>query len=130
MKKIIIGLLILAASIAVFYFVYNKPSDKPGQENDEKELIVGKWKAISLDDFDSLAVKHFLTFNKNGTLIRSQSDSGINDTTSYKWISSSEISWSEDPKDTDGHSYKIARLTKDSLQFQITDSIVALLIKQ
>lgn len=130
MKKIIIGLLVIAASVTVFYFANNRTSDKPDQEKDVKELIVGKWKAISLDDFDSLSVKYYLTFNKNGTLIRSQSDEESTDTSSYKWVSATEIQWSENAKDTTGRSYKIIKLTKDSLEFHIIDSIFALFIKQ
>ncbi len=121
-------LFVLAAGTAMFFLLRKKQGTKD-LATINQELIIGKWKTIPVDADDSTFSSYILTFHKNGTLTRFQTDAEIDDTTFYTWKNESEIHWNMNANDAVGHDYKIAKLTKDSLQFTIADSILVLFTK-
>lgn len=130
MKKIIIGLLIVAAGAGAFYYFNQRTCNKPLQDSLSKELIIGKWKAVAEQSAkDSAQPIYHYEFQQAGTIIHSLNDSAITDSSQYEWGRSNELIWKENVADTIGKIYSIVILTKDSLQIQSKDSTTTLFIK-
>lgn len=99
MKKVFIGLLILAAGAATFFLLQEKNKPIAGN-NIQKEWIVGKWKLDSIilpkDSTNSfmagiagivapVLMKYRYEFRKDGAISFSLGDSLTKDSTRYKW---------------------------------------------
>ncbi|MGB3005611.1 MAG: hypothetical protein WBC06_03815 [Chitinophagaceae bacterium] len=126
MKKLLIGLLIIAAGTAAFFLFRNK---KETIVTDEltKEWILGKWKPGERND--SNFSRFQFDFKKDGNVVRSIKDSSITDTSYYEWNKANELVWKEKASDSTGKVYLVSKLTLDSLMIQAVDSSTILLIK-
>ena len=129
MKKLFIGLLVVAAGGAAFFYFNQKSGNKPAQDSLNKELIIGKWKTDAVPANDSGFYKYSYSFQKEGIVFRSLSDSVKADTTHYEWSKANELVWKENASDSTGKIYSVVKLTQDSLQVQSKDSSTVLFIK-
>ncbi|MBK8952888.1 MAG: hypothetical protein IPM85_11995 [Chitinophagaceae bacterium] len=81
MKKILIGLLLVAAATAAYFFLYKKYDTEPVKKATNQELLIGKWKTNSVHSVtDSLQTQYSYDFQKEGNAFRSISDSARADT--------------------------------------------------
>ena len=143
MKKVFIGLLMLAAGAATFFLLQKK--DKPITRNNiQKEWIIGKWKLDSLhflkDSNDNFLVgimgmvepnlkKYHYEFTKDGSISVSLGDSLTKDSSRYEWNKKDQLIWKEYPTDTTGEVFNVSIPHKDSLVVQSQDSSVLLFTK-
>src|SRR5690348_10058143 len=113
MKKIFIGLLIIAAGAGTYYFL-QKEKAKTIVAVDQQELLTGKWKLDSLSGLshdsstpllkslvllDSAWMKRQYDFQKNGKLVQLATDSAKPDTAFYEWTKKKELLWKDAPAD-------------------------------
>jgi hypothetical protein len=141
MKKVFIGLLIIAAGAGTFYFLQKK---KAGTDKAvEKELLIGNWKMDSLHLApknsanlvtallltDSGIHKYRFSFQKEGTFLQTINDSVKADTSYYEWPKKNELMIKESVKDSAGETYLIKKLSMDTLVLQSKDSAVFVLTK-
>jgi hypothetical protein len=136
MKKLFIGLLVVAAGAGAFFYFNQKSGAKPTQETLNKELIIGKWKTDAVMANDSGFNKYRYDFQKEGIVLRSLNDSIKADTSHYEWSNANELVWSkwtplekEKASDSIGTTYSVIKLTTDSLQVQSKDSVTVLFTK-
>ena len=144
MKKVFIGLLILAAGAGAFYFLQKK--DKPFTGSSfQKEWIVGKWKLDSIllpkDSNDNFMagilgivapdlMKYRYELKQDGTISFSLGDSLIKDSSLYEWNKENQLVWKEYPADTTSNNvFKVSTLNEDSLVLQAEDSSLLLFTK-
>jgi len=133
MKKLFIGLLIIAAGAGAYYLLQKKKS-----EAFEKEFLIGKWKMDSLyvsskdsasqvitgiTASDSNLHKYQLDFQKGGTILQTLKDSVKADTAWYEWRKD-ELLIRESAKDSTTKIYTVKKLNIDSLILQSKDSAV------
>ncbi|MEI9944782.1 MAG: phosphoribosylaminoimidazolesuccinocarboxamide synthase [Chitinophagaceae bacterium] len=142
MKKLFIGLLIIAAGAATYFYLQNKKTSEANAL--QKELVIGKWKMESVQavtdssndlltgimaTVDSNLLKYNYEFTKEGNILRSLGDSITKDTSRYAWDKKDQIIWKDDAADTIGTTLQIFKLNKDSLQVQSSDSTIVLFTK-
>ena len=143
MKKLFIGLLIIAAGAGAYYFLQKKKSET--SIDLEKELLVGKWKMDSLNlsprdsatafilglmsPGDSTLSKSQFDFQKEGTFIQTHNDQLQNDTSYYEWEKKNKLLIKEATKDSTGEIYSVNKLNIDSLILQSKDSTIFVLTK-
>ncbi|HEX6191098.1 MAG TPA: hypothetical protein VFZ42_01985 [Chitinophagaceae bacterium] len=135
MNKLIIGLLLIAATAGTFYVLQKKRSNVT---NDyvKKELILGKWKIKSYDAVedsshsllvgimalvDSNTFKYTYEFTKDKKVLRLLGDSVSIDTSEFDW-QNDLLLWKEDRQDTTGELLLVKKLDKDSLRLMSDDS--------
>jgi lipopolysaccharide export system protein LptC len=135
MKKIVIGLLVIAAGAGVYYFLQTK---KTASENKlQKELLIGKWKmdSLSVRSHDSTGEatialigaldSNFYTYHydvlADGHILQSLHDTITTDTSYYEW-KGNELLIKEGTKDTTAEAFTISTLTTDSLVILSKDS--------
>ena len=133
MKKLFIGLLVVAAGAGAF-LLFNKKKSAISTTEINKELIIGKWNPTAFGSDvvpvnDSSFSKYSYQFEKDGVLLRSISDSAKADTAHYEWNKANELVWKEKASDSIGKIYSIVKLTSDSLQLQAADSATMLFTK-
>lgn len=143
MKKVFIGLLMLAAGAATFFLLQKK--DKPITRNNiQKEWIIGKWKLDSVllpkdTNVNFIAgimkmiepdlMKYHYEFKKDGSISVSLGDSLTKDSSRYEWNKKDQLIWKEYPTDTTGEVFNVSIPHKDSLVVQSQDSSVLLFTK-
>ena len=143
MKKLFIGLLIIAAGAGAYYFLQKKKTESPVAI--EKDLLLGKWKMDSLyvppgdsaaafllaliSPSDSSLRKLRIDFQKGGTFLQNLDDPRRNDTSFYQWGKKNELLIKESAKDSTGEIYSVNKLNVDSLILQSKDSTVFVLTK-
>lgn len=126
MKKIIIGLLIVAAGAAAYYLYTRKKSNDPVTEN-KNELILGKWKLISATGgYDSLVKKYEYEFIQDSIALIRDSAEATADSSIYAWSKTGELQFKENAADSTTDSFVVLKLNKDSLQVRNKDSITYL----
>ena len=143
MKKLFIGLLIIAAGVASFFYLRKKDNTTVTSDI-KKEWIVGQWKIESIqlgkdsaNNFmvgimglvDSNTMKYNYEFTKEGNILRVLGDSISKDTSLYEWNKKNQLVWKEDKTDSTGSTLTVATLNKDSLQLQTVDSTSFLFTK-
>ena len=143
MKKVFIGLLILAAGAATLFLLQKKDKHITGH-GIQKEWIVGKWKLDSIllpkDSSDNFAagilgivapdlMKYHYEFKKEGAIFFSLGDSLMKDSSRYEWNKKDQLIWKEYPADTSGDIFNVSILNKDSLTLQSEDSTTLLFTK-
>ena len=143
MKKLFIGLLIIAAGVATFFYL-RKKDNTTAASGIKKEWIVGQWKIESVkpgkdsaNNFmmgimglvDPNTMNYHYEFTKEGNILRSLRDSVSKDTSLYEWNKSNQLVWKEDKMDSTGSTLTVATLNKDSLQLQTVDSTTFLFTK-
>ncbi|HEY6505965.1 MAG TPA: hypothetical protein VIZ28_18450 [Chitinophagaceae bacterium] len=142
MKKLFIGLLIIAAGAGTYFFLQNK---KPSVENNiQKELVTGKWKLNSFESMpndssinvsvllaamESNFMKYRYDFKPGGNILRSVSDSAKADTSYYEWTKDNQLAWKENAADSTGELFSVMKLTNDSLLLLSGDSATLLFTK-
>jgi len=126
MKKLFIGLLVVAAGTGVF-FLLNKKKNTEAITSLNKELIIGKWKTDAVIANDSAFNKLHYNFEKEGLLIIS--DSTEADSTHYEWSKTNDLVWKDKATDSSGKTYSVLKLTADSLRVQSPDSTTILFTK-
>jgi len=118
MKKLLIGLLVVAAGAGAFYFL-NKKKGSAETTSVNKELLLGKWKPVSKEPgTDTLHPLYHFDFQKNGLAMRSVSDTIKADSVYYEWNKAGELLVKENAADSVGVAYVIVKLSADSLQVQ------------
>ena len=128
MKKLIIGLLIVAAGAGTYmYFQNKKASEKPQPDH---ALINGTWQADTLQaGKDKAFAGNSYNFADSNRLILTSKDSlAVKDTLEYNWEKNGQLSWKH-KKDSAAISFSVISLSKDSLQLQTADSSHILLLK-
>ena len=128
MKKIFIGLLIIAAGTAS-YFLFIQKKNKPFTQSLNKELIIGKWITREAFPGDTVLPRHGFEFQKEGLVIRLEGDSVRADTAHYEWNKNNELLWKQSKTDSISKTFQVNKLTTDSLILQRADSSVLLFIK-
>ncbi|MEI9807742.1 MAG: hypothetical protein WDO16_07625 [Bacteroidota bacterium] len=137
MKKIFIGLLIIAAGVGVYYFLQTQKT--PAANSIQKELVTGKWRLSSLDVktkdssayflsllsvIDSNLTRYQYDFKEDGYVFKSLGDTVSTDTSQYKWTAGNELAWKESATDSAGEIFTVTRLSADSLIMQAKDSAI------
>lgn len=125
MKKLLTGLLILAAGAGIYFFLLRK-KDTPSSAAINKELIIGQWKTDAVMKNDSGFNRYRYDFRQNGDVVRLLTDSVKADTTHFEWNKNNELVWKEKAADSTGKIYTVTRLTTDSLQVLSADSVTIL----
>ncbi|MBL7745872.1 MAG: hypothetical protein JNM19_00470 [Chitinophagaceae bacterium] len=128
MKKLLIGLLVIAAGAGAF-FLLNKKKNTAETTSVNKELILGKWKPLSKEpEADTIQPMYQFDFQKNGLAMRSVSDTVKADSVYYEWNKAGELVVKEKVTDSAGVAYVVVKLTADSLQVQSKINKVNLLL--
>lgn len=137
MKKVFIGLLLLAAGAATFFLLQKNQMPAAGTGIQQEQLI-GKWKLDSLrflkDSNDNFLVgimamvdphlkEYQYEFKRDGAIALSLGDSLTKDSSRYVWREK-KLSWMENPADTAGTVFTVSLLNKDSLILQSEDSVL------
>ena len=137
MKKLFIGLLIVAAGAGTFYFLQQ---DKNKSDNlFQKDLLVGKWKIDSVYSSsggpywftvfkDSSFRKCEIDFRREGGIVQSCQGEVATDTSHFEW-KKNELLIKDAAKDSSGESFAINRLVKDTLILQSKDSALFVLTR-
>ncbi len=132
MKKLFIGLLILAAGTGMYFFVTNKT--RISEELNYKTLIVGKWKLDSINyredsirnglsaGLDSLAMQYTYELKENGTTRMFSGDSLMQESSVYEWKKDRQLVWKDSPADTSGTTLTVLQLDKNKLIVLTNDS--------
>ncbi len=143
MKKLFIGLLILAAGAATF-FLLQKKDKQIITSNIQQERIIGKWKLDSLlflkdanDNFmvgimgmvDPHLMKYQYEFTRDGYLSLWLGDALTKDSTRYEWAEKNKLVWKDYPSDTSANVFNVSLLSNDSLILQSEDSSILLFTK-
>ena len=143
MKKLFIGLLIVAAGAAIFFLLQKKVRPLTASTF-QQEKIIGKWKFDSIlftnDSIEKLMPgivlmvdsnlrKYHYEFTKDGSIAFSVGDSLVKDSSTYEWNEEKQLVWKEKPADSSGDVFNITQLTNDSLALQSNDSSVLLFTK-
>ncbi len=129
MNKLLIGLLVVAVGAGAYFFLLKK--DKPIADNEfKKEWIVGKWKTEPQQPAKDSAQPLFqYEFLKDGSLLRSISDTVKADSLRYEWSKDKELTWKTSSTDSAGTVFAVLKLNKDSLVLQSKDSVQTLYSK-
>ena len=137
MKKILIGLLIVAAGAAI-YFLLPKQQKTISNLDSQKELLIGKWKLDSLvypqkpsaDDFmtsvmgmvDSLYLQYQYDFDNAGIIHILKKDSLTKDSSRYEWSGDHQLKWKEAAPDTNAYLFNVNKLDTAKLELESSDS--------
>ena len=141
MKKLFIGLLIIAAGAGTYYILQKKKTNN--DQHLDKELLVGQWKVdalhVSPKDSANLAAILLLNdstlkntrydFQKDGHFVQTHHDAGKSDSSYYEWNNKNELLIKESPGDSLSEIYSINKLDKDSLILRSKDSAVFVLTR-
>lgn len=124
MKKVLIGLIIIAAGAGIFFYLRSKQNPITENSNKNKELILGTWKvdsshSVDLADssdqslIDSIYKSTIYTFKPNGqvamTILQDKASA------SYEFITDSTILWTLHHKDSVVTYVKILQLDSSNL---------------
>ncbi len=120
MKKLFIGLLVIAAGTGIYFYFNQKASPKPPQDVLKKELIIGNWKN-GQQIIDTALPNYNYEFLKNGIVLRSKSDSTKVDSIHYEWDKNDALVIKEKLTDSTGKLFTVVKLTIDSLQLKPED---------
>ncbi|MBI5370693.1 MAG: hypothetical protein HZA79_01570 [Sphingobacteriales bacterium] len=124
MKKIFIGLLVIAAGAAAYFlFIQKKTTTEPVSVN--PELILGKWNAEGrLTGKDSLKTGYQYEFQKDGLALFADTAASKTDSFHYEWNKTGQLLVKGNAADSTADLFTVIRLTSDSLQLKGADSLV------
>jgi hypothetical protein len=124
MKKLFIGLLIIAAGTGGF-FLLRKKNNITTTTN--KDWIIGKWQIQPPNPvIDTTFTLYQYDFQKEGVLLQSLKDSIATDTMHYEWNKRSQLVWKKVKADSTERIFEVAKLGKDSMEVRGADSIKVL----
>ena len=123
MKKFFIGLLVVAAGTAVYFFVIRKKNNAPAIAGINQALLTGKWKAVT----DSAATAIQLEFRQDGMALSAGSEK--TDTLYYNWKGPRELLLKKNTTDTSGIQFTVTQLSADSLVVQDAENASSLFTK-
>ncbi len=118
MKKIFIGLLIIAAGAGAYYLLSQQKSTVPTSENNEN-LLLGKWKSTSKDSVFAGLEYEFL---KEGIALIRDTTNASADSSIYEWNKKGELLFRENQADSSADVFTVLLLTKDSLEVRTTEN--------
>ncbi len=122
MKKIFIGLLILAAGAGAYYLLSQQKQIEPLSVSKET-LLLGKWKAgFPAQGKDSLFAGLQYEFQKEGIALIIDTANAKTDSSVYEWNKTGELLFREHASDSAAVVYTVMLLTKDSLQVKNKDN--------
>jgi hypothetical protein len=141
MKNVIMAVLLIAAIGAGVYFLFFSKKKPAGENEIQKELVIGKWNMDSLaaakdstkDGFalllfamDSNARKQVYDFQTSGQVLVSLPGDSLarQDTSSFAWGKANELLWKENAKDSIAELMTVVKLNKDSFVLQTKDSVL------
>lgn len=138
MKKVFIGLLIVAAAGAGIFFALRSKNQSVPASKINHEQIVGNWKLDSLrlvsDSLDltrgvlrlldSNLQRYSYEFRKDRSIAVTLGDSLAPGGGRYEWQEPNLLTWKEHAADSIGESFVVATLTTDSLVLRGQDSSV------
>ena len=139
MKKVFIGLLIMAAGAALFFLL--KKQNQAVKRHIQKDLLVGKWKPDSLNRpnnsklicltgstgmIDSNRMKYEYEFTEEGSVGLWLKDSLTKDITRYEWTDEDQLAFKEIQAGKATEVFNVSELCKDSLLLTSRDSITLL----
>lgn len=139
MKKIIIGLLFIAAAATGVYYLLKEKKNPTVFNSIKKEKLTGKWKidslvttkdstsdglALLLFAIDSTAGKQVYDFQESGQVLVSLPSDTLSkkDTSSYAWSKENEILWKEKYTDSTTEKMTVIKLDKKDFILQSKDS--------
>lgn len=139
MKKIIIGLLFIAAAATGVYYLLKEKKNPTVFNSIKKEKLTGKWKIDSLvttkdSTSDGLALLFFAIDSTTGKQVYDFQESGQvlvslpsdtlskKDTSSYAWSKENEILWKEKYTDSTTEKMTVIKLDKKDFILQSKDS--------
>lgn len=123
MKKIFIGLLIVAAGAGAYYLLTQSKNIVPVTENNST-LLLGKWKAGepgSGSDSSLLDGSQYDVLKDGLVLVRDSADAAP-DNVYYTWTANGDLQIRLKSTDSTGENLKVVQLTKDSLQLKDKNS--------
>ena len=123
MKKIIFGLLIVAAGAGAYYLLSQKKNIEQVSEN-KATLLLGKWKAenrIGFSDSSLLAGFQYEVL-KDGVALVSDSAAAVADSFYYAWTDEGDLQIRLKAADTAIEKFNVVLLNKDSLQLKDKES--------
>ncbi len=124
MKKIFIGLLVLAAGAAA-YFLFIQKKKNTGPVFINQELILGKWNTEGrLTGRDSLKTNYQYEFQQYGLALIADTAASKTDSFRYEWDKTGQLLVKENAADSTADLFTVIRLTSDSLQLKGADSLV------
>ena len=136
MKKLFIGLLVIAAGATAFFLILNKKNEPTRIV--QKEWVIGQWKLDTLSvqpndstsgqmialvaALDSNFLKYRYDVRQDGSIIQSLNDSIPADTSYYDWGKKDELLIKESARDSTIELFTVTKLTIDSLLLLSKDS--------
>lgn len=123
MKKIFIGLLIVAAGAGAYYLLSQPKNIEPSTENNST-LLLGKWKAgdpVSGSDSSLLDGAEYDVL-KDGLVLVRDSVNAAPDSVFYVWTTNGDLQIRTKSTDSTGENLNVVLLTKDSLQLKDKNS--------
>ena len=123
MKKIIFGLLIVAAGAGAYYLLSQKKQIEPVAENNST-LLLGKWKAgdpVAGSDSSLMAGLQYEVL-KDGIALVSDTAKTVPDSIYYTWTDAGDLQIRLKAADTVTEKFNVVVLNKDSLQLKDKDS--------
>jgi hypothetical protein len=145
MKKIIIGLLLLAVSGgAVYYFLSKKPAVTSAVSLN-KDLLIGKWKLDTLDEkskktiyelktgiiaaLDSNILHYEYDIQKDGKVYIALPGKPAADSAFYEWAAGNQLNWIQNDSVKTKDEFAVLKLDSISLSLQTKDSSLLSFIK-
>ena len=140
MKKLFIGLLIIAAGAGIFYFL-RKQNKSLTKIDIQRDWIIGNWKLDSIDMgkdsgdiniltlLDSNLYEYRYQFTADSTVYVSLKDSLTADSSRYAWGEQNELVFQNDLFNKAPDSLNVTMLSKDRLVLQDRDSVLLFFAK-
>lgn len=119
MKKIFIGLLIIAAGAGIYYLLSAPKNNVPVTEN-RSALLIGNWKSVaSGNGTDSSGLSGMLyEVQKDGLVLVRDSATVAADTVYYSWTTAGDLQLNPTKADSTRENFNVVLLNKDSLQLK------------
>jgi hypothetical protein len=145
MKKIIIGLLLLAVSGGAVYYFLTKKQAVTNTVSLNKDLLIGKWKLDTLDEkskktiyelktgiiaaLDSNILIYEYDIQKDGKVFIALPGKTGADTTFYEWAEGNQLHWMQNDSAKTKDVFSVTKLDSNAFSLQMKDSSLFSFIK-